>query len=91
VAHVLEHVPAAGGNPECGKVAQINAFLSAPAKDVHGVVYEGGRMAFAGYGNVTNAVELRPRVGTWLIGPDIVEPGDAVCATEPENNQSIKV
>jgi hypothetical protein len=48
-------------------------------------------MAFAGYGNVTNAVELRPRVGTWLIGPDIVEPGDAVCATEAENNQSIKV
>ena len=87
----MEHVPAAGGNPECGKVAQINAFLGAPAKDVHGVVYESGRMAFAGYGNVANAVELRPRVGTWLIGPDIVEPSDAVCATEAENNQSIKV
>lgn len=91
MAHVLEHVPAAGGNPECCKVAQINAFLSAPTKDVHGVVYEGSRMAFAGYGNVTNAVELRPRVGTWLIGPDIVEPGDAVCTTEAGNNQSIKV
>jgi hypothetical protein len=89
VSHVLEHVPATGGNPECCKVAQINAFLSASAKDVHGVIYEGGRMAFAGHGDVANAVELRPRVGAWLIGPDIVEPRDAVCTTETENNQPI--
>jgi hypothetical protein len=86
MSHILEHVPAAGGNAECCKVAQINAFLSAPAKNVHGVVYECGRMTLAGYWNIANAVELRPRVGAWLIGPDIVEPSDSVGATEAESS-----
>ena len=82
MTHVLEHVPATRGNAEGGEIAQINALLRAATKDVHGVVDNGGRVSLARDWNVANAVELRPRVGTRLVRPDIVEPRDTVCTTE---------
>lgn len=80
--HVLKHVPAARRNAKGGKVTQVNAFLGAPAKDIHCVVDQGGRMAFTSDGDVANAIKFSPGVGAWVVCPDIIEPGNTVCATE---------
>jgi hypothetical protein len=39
-------------------------------------------MSLAGYGNVANTIELGPCVGARFVRPDIVEPGDSICATK---------
>lgn len=82
MAHVLKHVPSARGNAEGGEVTQVEALLRTASKNVHGVVDEGGRVTFAGDGDVANAVELGPGIGARLVGPDVVEPGNAIRAAE---------
>jgi hypothetical protein len=88
VTHVLEHVPAAGCDAERREVAQINSVLRATSEYVHGIVDESSRMALASYWYVANTVEFSPSIGARLVGPDIVEPGDAVSATESGNTIS---
>ena len=82
MAHVLEHVPAARGDTERRKVAEIYAFLRATAEYVHGIVNQSSRMPLASHWYVANAVELSPGIRARLVGPHVVEPGDAVSATE---------
>jgi len=82
MSHVLEHVPASRRYAECCEISEINTLLRATTKDVHGVVDQSSRVAFACYWNVPNAVQLSPAVGARIIGPNIVEPGNTVGATK---------
>jgi hypothetical protein len=82
MAHVLEHVPPTGGYPEGGEVSKINAVLSATPKDIHGVVDKSCGVAFSGNRYIPNALLFAPTVGARIIGPDIVEPRDAIRTTE---------
>jgi hypothetical protein len=39
-------------------------------------------MSLTSYWNVTDAFKLRPGIGSWVVSPDITEPGNTVCAAE---------
>lgn len=83
MTHVLEHVPSAGRYAECSKVPKINTLLRTATEDVHGIVHEGCRMAFARNRYVANAVELTPGVRARVVSPYVVEPSDAVSTAKP--------
>lgn len=59
-AHVLEHVPAPGRYPEGGQIPEINTFLGATTKDIHGVIDKRCGMALARNGYVADAIKFRP-------------------------------
>lgn len=82
MAHVLKHVPAAGSDAECSKVAKVHALLGTASKDVHCVVDERSRMAFSRDRNVTDAVQLSPGIRSWVVRPYIVEPCDTIGTTK---------
>jgi hypothetical protein len=82
MSHILEHVPTARGDPESCEVTEVNPFLGTSTENVHGVVHKRSRMAFASYGDVSDTIELRPCIGARFVRPNIIEPGDSVCATE---------
>jgi hypothetical protein len=80
--HVLKHVPAARGDAEGSQISQIDSFLRAAAEDIHSIVDKGSRVPFTGHGDIPNAVELSPSIRARLVGPDVVEPGDAICTAK---------
>jgi hypothetical protein len=88
VTHVLKHVPAPRRYAESREVTQVNAFLRAPTKYVHGIVYKRSRVSFTCHWDVADAVKFGPGVRSRFVGPDIIEPGNAVSATEPETTVS---
>lgn len=74
---MLEHEPAAGdafgaGDFEGGEVFKIAAVDASAGKDVHDVVNEGGRVAFAGDGDVAAALELGPGAGDGVVLPGVI-------------------
>jgi hypothetical protein len=96
MAHVLEHVPPTRRYPEGREVSKINAILSATTKDIHGVIDKCCGVAFSGHRYIPNALLFRPAVRARIIGPDIVEPGNTIRATEeieliiPRDNRVIR-
>lgn len=82
MAHVLEHVPAAGGDAESCEITQIDALLCAATENVHGIVDEGSRMSFPRDRNITYAIKLGPGIRSRVICPDIIEPSNAIRTTK---------
>ena len=39
-------------------------------------------MSLTRYWNIANAFELRPGIGSWVVSPDVTEPGDSVCTAK---------
>jgi hypothetical protein len=89
VAHILKHIPTARRDSECCKIAEVNSLLSTSTENVHGVIHKRGGMTLAGYGNITNTIELGPCIGARFIRPDIVEPCDSICTTEAGIDQRL--
>lgn len=88
-AHVLKHVPPAGGYFESGQITQVGPLSCPASKDVHRVVNDGGSVSFSRKRYVPNAVELLPSIGLMVVAPNITEPIDAICSTKPSECCSV--
>lgn len=76
--HVLKGIPATCRDAKGSQISQVSALLGPATKDVHDIVDNGGCVSFSWSGNVSDAVESRPRVLGWIVAPDIVEPLKAI-------------